>query len=75
MSMSLRITAVCDGCGVIIGEAEARATPEGYVTARCNLEHSWRKGTLVDARAWKQTKHYCQPCADGVLASTQRTAK
>lgn len=75
MSMSLRITAVCDGCGAIIGEAGARATQEGYVTARLLLDHNWRKGTLEDARAWKHTRHYCQPCADGTQAKVLEAAK
>lgn len=67
----LKLTATCDTCGAVIGEQEHKGTQEGFAEAMSRLKRAWRKErVLIADRAYRPTKHYCQPCADGRPVTT-----
>jgi hypothetical protein len=69
MSATLKITVTCDGCNRVIAEEESKATREGFVRAKFQVDRVFRDLKHMDHRqAWRATEHYCRECADGVPA-------
>jgi hypothetical protein len=66
-----RMTATCDGCGLILEQATVKVTK--IDPTRWDWRRKWQSnGTLIVERMYKASLIYCPACADGVTVNVRK---
>ncbi len=67
MSIKLILTAKCDKCFSVLGEAQDVGSLDGYKNARRYLARIFkREHVMIDEKMYSLTKHLCRHCADRI---------